>query len=363
VSAPLLEVRGLAKRYALRGGLFGRGRSLVHAAEDIDLDIAAGETLALVGESGCGKTTVGRALLRLVEPSAGSIVYRAPAAALAGSALAARGRLAGEQIALDVRALRGKALRHLRRHLQIVFQDPSSSLNPRLTVGQALQEPLLVHRLARRAEVRTRVGALLERVGLGSEHAARYPHELSGGQRQRVGIARALALGPRFVVLDEAVSALDVSVRAQILNLLADLQRELGLAYLFISHDLAVVRHAAHRVAVMYAGRIVEEGPCEAVLRSPRHPYTQALLAAAPRLDAAGSAERRALAGEPPSPLALPSGCAFHPRCPLREARCEEERPALLASGEGQLCACHVALRGLSAAPAAELRRGAAGDR
>jgi oligopeptide/dipeptide ABC transporter ATP-binding protein len=348
MSAPLLEVRSLAKRFALRGGLFGRSAGVVHAVQEVDLHVGPGETLGLVGESGCGKTTVGRSLLRLVEPSGGEILYRAPSASLAGTALAGRGTPDGEHSVLDVRALRGRALRALRRHLQIVFQDPFASLNPRLTVGQALLEPLAVHGLARGAEARARVAELLERVGLRAEHAARYPHEFSGGQRQRVGIARALALEPRFVVLDEAVSALDVSVQAQVLNLLLDLQRDSGLAYLFIAHDLAVVRYVAQRVAVMYLGRIVEEGPSAAVLGDARHPYTRALIAAAPRRSASGTAPRVVLAGEPPSPLAPPTGCAFHPRCPLAEERCRSERPLLLPSGAARRVACHLAERGAS---------------
>ncbi|MBK9384799.1 MAG: ATP-binding cassette domain-containing protein [Planctomycetes bacterium] len=348
VSAPLLDVRSLAKRFELRGGLFGRSAGVVHAVQEVDLRVAPGETLGLVGESGCGKTTVGRSLLRLVEPSAGEILYRAPRASLVGSALEGRGRTEGDRAVLDVRALRGRELRALRRHLQIVFQDPFASLNPRLTVGQALSEPLVVHGLARGAEARARVAALLERVGLRPEHAARYPHEFSGGQRQRIGIARALALEPRFVVLDEAVSALDVSVQAQVLNLLLDLQRDAGLAYLFIAHDLAVVRYVAQRVAVMYLGRIVEEGPSAEVLGAARHPYTRALIAAAPRRSASGIAPRLVLAGEPPSPLAPPAGCAFHPRCPLVEERCRSERPLLLPSGGAHQVACHLASRGAS---------------
>ncbi|MBL8898851.1 MAG: ATP-binding cassette domain-containing protein [Planctomycetes bacterium] len=347
MSAPLLEVRGLTKRYAPRRGLFGSAVGVVPAVQEVDLQIAPGETLGLVGESGCGKTTVGRSLVRLVEPSAGTILYRAPRAQLVEPALLACASAEGDQALLDVRALGGRALRALRRHLQIVFQDPYASLNPRLTVGQALEEPLAVHGLARGAEARARVATLLERVGLLPEHAARFPHEFSGGQRQRIVIARALALEPRFVVLDEAVSLLDVSVQAQILNLLLDLQRDAGLAYLFIAHDLAVVRSMAQRVAVMYLGRIVEEGPTEAVLGGAYHPYTQALIASAPRLGAEAALPRAVLAGEPPSLLAGPSGCAFHPRCPLAEARCRVERPSLRSIDAARRVACHLVASGV----------------
>jgi oligopeptide transport system ATP-binding protein len=260
--SPLLEVRGLVKTYPVSKGLLGRTRGVVTAVDGIDLEIAAGETLALVGESGCGKTTTGRCILRLVEPTAGSI------------------RLDGT----DVRSLAPGELRRFRRKMQIVFQDPYGSLNPRMTLGAMLEEPLLVHGLGDAEQRRERVIDLLREVGLHPDHARRYPHEFSGGQRQRIGIARALALQPKFIVADEPVSALDVSIQAQVLNLLMDLQQAMGLSYLFIAHDLGVVEHVSHRVAVMAAGRIVETGPTEQVIADPRHPYTRRLLAAVPRL-------------------------------------------------------------------------------
>jgi ABC-type oligopeptide transport system ATPase subunit len=262
MSEPLLKVRGLRKSYPIRGGFWGRGGEEFVAVDGIDLDIAPGETLGLVGESGCGKTTTGRCILRLIEPSAGEIQFDGQ----------------------DVLQLERGALRRMRRQMQIVFQDPYGSLNPRMTIGAAIEEPLIVHRLGDRDERRSRVDELLRRVGLSGDHAQRYPHEFSGGQRQRIGIARALAVNPRFIVADEPVSALDVSIQAQVLNLLAELQEELGLSYLFIAHDLAVVEHLSHRIAVMKAGKIVETGPTEAIVGSPQHPYTRQLLAAVPRL-------------------------------------------------------------------------------
>ncbi|HEU4763857.1 MAG TPA: oligopeptide/dipeptide ABC transporter ATP-binding protein [Gemmatimonadales bacterium] len=318
MTAPLLEVRGLVKHFP-QGGWLGR-RPPVRAVDGVSFEVTAGETLALVGESGSGKSTVGRTLLRLVEPTAGTARFDGT----------------------DLFALRGAALRDVRRRLQIVFQDPYSSLDPRMTLGQSIAEGIAIHRLARGAEVGRRVTALLEEVGLDPAFATKFPHECSGGQRQRAGIARALAVEPRFVVLDEPVSALDVSVQAQVVNLLADLQRRRGLAYLFIAHDLAVVRQLAHRVAVMYLGRLVEVGPTEEVLRSPRHPYTQALLAAVPEPDPAVRPARLVVAGEPPSPSAPPPGCPFHPRCahPALDARCRTERPELHPVGQSQV-ACH----------------------
>ncbi|HMB53155.1 MAG TPA: ABC transporter ATP-binding protein [Thermoanaerobaculia bacterium] len=303
----LLEVRGLVKEYALGGGLFGRGRKL-RAVAGVDLDVARGECLALVGESGCGKTTLARCALRLEEPTAGRV------------------RFAGR----DLLALGRRDLRRWRRHFQMVFQDPYASLNPRLTVGRAVAEPLVVHDLGGRAERRRRVAELLELVGLPADAAGRYPHELSGGQRQRVGIARALAAGPELLVADEPVSALDVSVRAQIVNLLADLQRRFELALVFIAHDLPLVEHVADRVAVMYLGRIVELAPVRSLFTRPQHPYTVGLLAAVPRAEAGRRDERPApLAGELPDPASPPAGCPFHPRCPIARPRCREERPPL----------------------------------
>jgi oligopeptide/dipeptide ABC transporter ATP-binding protein len=317
----LLQVRDLVKHYH-SGGLFRAGAHPVRAVEGVSFDVAQGETLALVGESGCGKSSVGRTILRLQEPTAGSAVFE-------GS---------------DLFSLDRTALRKMRRRMQIIFQDPYSSLNPRMTIGSAIAEGIEIHRLAKGKDVGRRVGALLEEVGLDPSYARRYPHEFSGGQRQRIGIARALAVEPTFIVCDEPVSALDVSVQAQVLNLLADLQRERGLSYLFIAHDLAVVRQIARRVAVMYLGRIVEQGPTEALLREPRHPYTVALLSAVPEPDPTRQRSRIVLGGDLPSPSNPPPGCPFHPRCfhPRRDERCRNEMPLLRPVG-GTLAACHYA--------------------
>ncbi|MFN7635310.1 MAG: ABC transporter ATP-binding protein, partial [Acetobacteraceae bacterium] len=293
----------------------------VRAVDDVSFHVHAGETLALVGESGSGKTTTGRAVLRLVEPTDGRIHFRG----------------------IDVRAQRGAALRALRRHLQIVFQDPWGSLNPRLTAGAAIREGLAVHRLARGAEAARRVAQLLEEVGLPAEAAARYPHEFSGGQRQRIGIARALSVEPELIVADEPVSALDVSVQAQIVNLLQDLQAEKGFSYLFIAHDLAVVRHVADRIMVMYLGRVVEIGPKRTIYAAPQHPYTQALLSAVPEPDPDATRRRIILQGDVPSPTRVPPGCHFHTRCPLAQPDCRTERPALRRVAEDQWAACHFA--------------------
>jgi oligopeptide transport system ATP-binding protein len=326
-ATPLLEARGISKVFIERS--FRGGKRPLHAVAEVSFAIAAGETLALVGESGCGKSTLGRAVLRLSEPTAGELRFE--------------GR--------DLLRLAGAELRAVRKRLQIIFQDPMGSLNPRMRVEDVVAEPLDVHRLAgNKAERRGRVEALLARVGLGPEMLTRYPHEFSGGQRQRIGIARALASRPSLIVADEPVSALDVSVQAQIVNLLADLQAQEGLAYLFISHDLRVVRYLAHRVAVMYLGRIVELGPVGEIFLRPAHPYTRALLAAVPTADPARRRLRVLLEGDPPSPLDPPSGCAFHPRCPvyaqLKDPRCRTERPALAAfEGAPPLheAACHYA--------------------
>ncbi|HEY2805403.1 MAG TPA: dipeptide ABC transporter ATP-binding protein [Gemmatimonadales bacterium] len=318
---PLLEVRDLVVHFTRRQGLFGRAE-IVQAVNGVSLTVGKGETLGLVGESGCGKTTLARAVLRLIEPTSGSV------------------RFGGE----DVLALAARPMRALRRRMQIVFQDPWSSLNPRMTVGAAIREGMEIHKLARGAEADRRVVALLDEVGLPASAAAQYPHAFSGGQRQRIGIARALAVEPELIVCDEPVSALDVSVQAQVLNLLADLQQRRGLSYLFISHDLAVVRHIAPRVAVMYLGRIVEEGPADAIFGEPRHPYTRALLSAVPVPDPGSKRSRIILEGEPPSPVHPPSGCAFHPRCPhpSKDAHCAESRPELREVG-AQIAACHFA--------------------
>jgi peptide/nickel transport system ATP-binding protein/oligopeptide transport system ATP-binding protein len=325
-SAPLLEVRDLVKHFVARRSLLGRTLATVKAVDGVSLDIGQGETLALVGESGCGKSTVGRLVLGLIPPTGGTI------------------RFEGQGLS----ELSGAELRRLRARAQLVFQDPYASLNPRMTVGDTLAEPLLLHTALSPAERRERVGELLATVGLVPGHAQRYPHEFSGGQRQRIAIARALAVNPRLIVCDEPVSALDVSIRAQVLNLLRDLQQRLGLAYLFISHDLAVVKHIADRVAVMYLGRIVETARAETLFRAPRHPYTEALLSAIPAPSPAPGRRRRLLAGDPPTPLAPPAGCHLHPRCAHAIDRCRIDRPRLSTEATGKegdaehATACHV---------------------
>ena len=326
VAAPLLEVRDLQKWFPIRKGLFSRVVGHVRAVDGVSFDLAEGETLGLVGESGCGKTTTGRCLLRLIEPTAGTV------------------RFAGR----DVTKLPPGELRQLRREMQIVFQDPYSSLNPRLTIGSMLGEPLAIHGLARGQAARDRVAELLTLVGMSPDHARRYPHEFSGGQRQRLGIARALAVSPKLLVLDEPVSALDVSIQAQIVNLLRDLQRELSLTYLFVAHDLSVVEHISTRVAVMYLGRIVELATRETLYRDPRHPYTRSLLSAVPVPDPDRRAQRIVLKGDVPSPANPPSGCRFHPRCPLTAelgqlARCSADDPPLREIAPGHWVACHFA--------------------
>jgi len=321
-----LTAERVTRHYRLGGGLFGGRRGLLRAVDGVDLTLAAGETLALVGESGCGKSTLARSLALIEPTTAGTI------------------RLDGE----DVTGLGRRALRPLRRRVQMIFQDPYGSLNPRLPAGAIIGEPLVIHGIGERSR---RVAALAEAVGIPAAHLDRYPHQFSGGQRQRIAIARALALEPDVVIADEPVSALDVSVRSQILNLLSDLRAARGLSYLLISHDLAVVRHVADRVAVMYLGRIVETAAAAMLFTDPRHPYTQALLAAAPQV---GRGKRRrglGLTGDVPSPLRPPSGCPFHPRCPRAADRCRQERPELapVAARPGQLAACH--FRDEAAAP------------
>ncbi len=315
-----MEVAGLAKHYPMRRGLLlALTVGNVRAVDGVSFQIFRGETLALVGESGCGKSTTARLVLRLIEPTAGSVRFEDA----------------------DITALRGDAMRRLRRRMQIVFQDPFASLNPRMTVAEILEEPLIVHGIGDRVARRARVEQLLGLVGLAPYHAVRYPHEFSGGQRQRIGIARALAVEPALVVCDEPVSALDVSIQAQVVNLLKDLQARLGLSYLFIAHDLAVVKHVADRVAVMYLGRIVEIGPKDAVFANPRHPYTRVLLSAIPRPDPHRRPERQMAGGDVPSPANIPPGCRFHTRCAFVIDRCRIEDPVLHIIEPGHLSACH----------------------
>jgi peptide/nickel transport system ATP-binding protein len=321
---PLVEVEHLSIHFPVGGGgLFGRQRKVVHAVDDVSFSIRRGETLGLVGESGSGKTTTGRAILRRITPAAGTIRFR--------------GR--------DITTTDGEALRHLRRHMQLVFQDPYASLNPRMTVGELVAEPLFVHGIINSLhDARDQVIDLLDRCGLPADAIDRYPHAFSGGQRQRVGIARALALQPDFIVADEPVSALDVSVRAQVVNLLQDLQDDIGLTYLFIAHDLSVVRHISHRIAIMYAGKLVELAACDSIYDRPIHPYTEALLSSVPVPDPPVQRSRRriVLQGEIPDPIDPPPGCRFASRCPIAEARCREAEPPLTERSDGHLVACWV---------------------
>lgn len=317
----LLEIDKLKVYFPIRKGLLDRAKECVRAVDGVSFSIEAGETVGLVGESGCGKTTLSRAVIQLIKPTSGRIIFE------------------GE----DIANLSEAALRVRRRRFQMIFQDPYSSLNPRLTVLDLIGEALDIHSLVSDAAARReRVEGLLKSVGLDPSHAARYPHEFSGGQRQRIGIARALAVEPRLIVCDEPVSALDVSVQAQIINLLKDLQQELGVAYLFVAHDLAVVEHISHRILVMYLGRIVEAGEAKNLCRSPKHPYTQALLSAVPVVDSESKRRRIFLGGDVPSPIHPPSGCPFHPRCPIAEARCKTEVPLLREVEADRAVACHL---------------------
>ena len=320
-TGPLLKVSNLVKHFAVRGGLLSREVDRVHAVDGVSFDIRRGETLGLVGESGCGKSTTGRCVLRLIEPTSGEITF------------------AGR----DVRALDGKDLTALRRDMQIIFQDPFASLNPRMTVGAIIGEALIIHKLGRSRKARDeRVIDLLETVGLRADHMTRYPHEFSGGQRQRIGIARALAVEPKLIVCDEPVSALDVSVQAQVINLLQDLQEKFGLTYLFIAHDLSVVEHISTRVAVMYLGRVVEIADAHDLYANPKHPYTQALLSAVPIPDPAIKRQRIMLQGDVPNPINPPKGCHFHTRCPVRMPHCSVEAPKLDEHANGHRVACHL---------------------
>ena len=322
MSEPLLKVENLVKHFPVKGGLLGRETGRVHAVDGVSFELATGETLGVVGESGCGKSTTGRCILRLIEPTSGEVSFQGRSVTHASK----------------------DELRALARDMQIIFQDPYASLNPRMTVGAIVGEALTIHKLTKTArEYEDRIVQLLETVGLSADHMRRYPHEFSGGQRQRIGIARALAVSPKLIVCDEAVSALDVSIQAQVVNLLEDLREQFGLSYVFIAHDLSVVEHISHRVAVMYLGRIVEIAPAQALYTDPKHPYTEALLSAVPIPDPSIKRKKIPLQGDVPSPINPPPGCHFHTRCPIaQKGLCDREAPVLKTVGVGHAVACHL---------------------
>jgi len=316
----LLEIRDLKKHFPVGEGLFSRNKGVLKAVDGVNLTVEEGETLGLVGESGCGKSTLGRTILRLIEPTSGEVIFQGK----------------------NLLAMPQRELRDMRRQMQIIFQDPYASLNPRMRVGDIVGEGLEIHKLAKGKAKRERVIELLHQVGLREEHYDRYPHEFSGGQRQRIGIARALAVSPKFIVCDEPVSSLDVSIQAQIINLLQELQEKMHLTYLFISHDLRVVEHISHRVAIMYLGKVVEIAKSDTIYQDAKHPYTKALLSAVPIPDMSKKKERVVLEGDVPSPVNPPSGCTFHPRCSYREAICDKTDPPLEFGAAGHGVACHV---------------------
>lgn len=320
MSEPLLKVENLKKYYPIKNGIFGRVSETVRAVDGVSFSVNEGETLGIVGESGCGKSTTGRMIMRLIEPTEGKVVFQGK----------------------DILNLSGSSLRRIRKDIQMIFQDPFASLNPRHTVGKIIEEPMIVHGMGNRKERKQRVEELLELVGLSAYHAKRYPHQFSGGQRQRIGIARALAVRPKLIIADEPVSALDVSVQSQVLNLLLDLQKKFHLTYIFIAHDLSVVRHISDRVGVMYLGKIVELSDSEKLYDHPKHPYTRALLSAVPIPDPDSRTDRIILSGDVPSPAHPPSGCTFHDRCPAAMDICAREKPVMKKMEDGRLVSCHL---------------------